>query len=75
VSANEAFVTAIAALRANLLRSLLTMLGIVIGVAAVITMIAVGSGARSAVMEQIRSLGSNIIILQPGSVTRKPGNG
>ncbi len=69
MSADQAFATAIAALRANLLRSILTMLGIVIGVAAVITMVAVGSGARSAVMEQIRSLGSNIIILQPGSVT------
>ena len=69
MSANEAFATAIAALRANLLRSALTMLGIVIGVAAVIAMVAVGSGARKVVMDQIRSIGSNIIILQPGSVT------
>jgi len=60
---------ALRALRVNKLRSILTMLGIIIGVAAVITMIAVGAGAQSQVEEQIKSLGSNLIILLPGSVT------
>ncbi|MFN7085186.1 MAG: ABC transporter permease [Burkholderiales bacterium] len=60
---------ALRALRVNKLRSILTMLGIIIGVAAVITMIAVGAGAQAQVEEQIKSLGSNLIILLPGSVT------
>lgn len=57
------------ALRANALRSLLTMLGIVIGVAAVIAMMAVGGGAREQVNQQIRSLGANLIQVVPGNVT------
>jgi putative ABC transport system permease protein len=60
---------ALNALRVNKLRSMLTMLGIIIGVAAVITMIAVGGGARARVEEQMRSLGSNVMILIPGSTT------
>ena len=54
---------ALKALRTNTLRSALTMLGIVIGVAAVIVMIAVGSGARMQVEAQIRSLGANLMIV------------
>ena len=60
---------AVRALRVNLLRSALTMLGIVIGVGAVITMVAVGSGAQARVAEQIQSLGSNMIIVLSGSIT------
>ena len=60
---------ALGALRANKLRSALTMLGIIIGVAAVIVMIAVGSGARARVDEQIRALGSNLIIIFSASPT------
>ncbi len=60
---------AVRALRVNGLRSALTVLGIVIGVGAVITMVAVGDGARARVAEQIRSLGSNLIIVLPGTVT------
>ncbi len=60
---------ALQALRANKLRSALTMLGIIIGVAAVIVMIAVGRGAQSRVEEQIRALGANIIMVQSGSTT------
>jgi putative ABC transport system permease protein len=60
---------AIRALRVNKLRSALTMLGIVIGVGAVITMIAVGSGAQARVAEQIASLGSNMIVILSGSTT------
>jgi putative ABC transport system permease protein len=59
---------AIRALRVNKLRSSLTMLGIVIGVGAVITMAAVGAGAHARVLEQFESLGSNTILVRPGSV-------
>jgi putative ABC transport system permease protein len=55
------------AIRANLLRSALTMLGIVIGVAAVIALVAIGSGAQKQVAEQIGALGANLILVQPGS--------
>jgi putative ABC transport system permease protein len=60
---------ALRALRVNKLRSILTMLGIIIGVGAVITMIAIGSGAQAQVEEQIKALGTNLIIVLPGSVT------
>jgi putative ABC transport system permease protein len=59
---------AMQALRVNKLRSLLTMLGIVIGVAAVIAMIAIGGGAQQRVQDQIASLGSNLLIVVPGSI-------
>ena len=59
---------ALQALKVNKLRSALTMLGIIIGVAAVIAMIAVGSGAQTRVKEQISSLGSNLMIILPGSL-------
>jgi putative ABC transport system permease protein len=58
------------ALAANTLRSILTMLGIIIGVAAVITMIAVGQGATNRVQEQMKGLGSNIMLVLPGGVTQ-----
>jgi len=57
------------ALASNALRSILTMLGIIIGVAAVITMIAVGAGATARVQDQMKSLGSNIMLVIPGGVT------
>jgi putative ABC transport system permease protein len=58
---------ALRALRVNKLRSTLTMLGIIIGVGAVIAMVGVGSGAQARVAEQIQSLGSNLIIVLSGS--------
>ena len=57
------------ALSVNKMRSGLTMLGIIIGVAAVITMLAVGKGARNKISEQISAVGSNLIIVIPGSTT------
>ncbi|MEO6525818.1 MAG: ABC transporter permease [Gemmatimonadaceae bacterium] len=57
---------ALGALRANKLRSLLTMLGIVIGVAAVIAVVALGTGAQSAVKERISSLGTTLLTVMPG---------
>jgi len=53
-------------IRRNLLRSFLTILGIVIGVAAVITMVTVGNGATQAISSQISSLGTNLLMLRPG---------
>jgi putative ABC transport system permease protein len=60
---------ALRSLRVNKLRSALTMLGIIIGVGAVIAMVAVGAGATARVAEQIQSLGSNLIIVLSGSIT------
>ena len=60
---------ALRALRVNKLRSALTMLGIIIGVGAVIAMVGVGSGAQARVAEQIQSLGSNLIIVLSGSTS------
>jgi len=53
-------------IRRNILRSVLTTLGVVIGVAAVITMVTLGNGATQAVSDQISSLGSNLMIMRPG---------
>ena len=60
---------ALRALRRNKMRSVLTALGIIIGVAAVIATVAIGSDARSAVEAQIASLGQNILLIFPGSTT------
>lgn len=58
------------ALRRNRLRSTLTMLGVIIGVAAVIAMLAIGQGAQAAIQAQIASLGANALIIQPGSTSQ-----
>ncbi|MEO8333716.1 MAG: ABC transporter permease [bacterium] len=62
----EIISVALGALRANKLRSLLTMLGIVIGVAAVIAVVALGAGAQSAVKDRISSLGTTLLTVMPG---------
>jgi len=62
-------------MRRNLMRSFLTMLGIVIGVSAVVTMVTLGNGAASAVSEQISSLGSNLLIAMPGQRMMGPDRG
>jgi putative ABC transport system permease protein len=61
--------SALRALASNKLRSMLTMLGIIIGVGAVITMIAVGQGATNRVQEQLKGLGSNVMLVIPGGLT------
>ncbi|TMJ03500.1 MAG: FtsX-like permease family protein [Alphaproteobacteria bacterium] len=63
----EAFRIGLRSLRANKMRSFLTILGIIIGVASVITMVAVGAGAQTRVAEQIRSLGANVLMVVPGA--------
>ena len=70
MNALAALRSALKALAANALRSVLTMLGIIIGVAAVITMIAVGRGATERVQEQMKGLGSNIMLVLPGGVSQ-----
>ena len=63
----ECFGMALNALLANKLRSLLTMLGIIIGVGAVIAMVSIGMGVRTSVADSFASLGSNMLIVMPGS--------
>ena len=68
------FFLALRSIRRNLLRSFLTILGIVIGVSAVITMVTLGNGATLAVQNQISSLGSNLLMVRPGQ-RQGPGGG
>ena len=62
----ETFAVALSSIRANTLRSILTMLGIIIGVGAVITMVALGTGAQKAVEERIAALGANVFTVFAG---------
>ena len=64
-----AFRIAVRALGRNKLRSFLTMMGIIIGVGAVIAMVAIGEGAKALVRQQIASLGTNLLVILPGTVT------
>ena len=61
---------ALRALANNKLRGFLTMLGIIIGVASVITMLAIGQGSKKSIQEQISEMGSNMIMIQPGGDMR-----
>src|SRR5215510_12257665 len=67
---DEIFHVALQAIRANKLRSFLTMLGIIIGVGAVITMVALGSGAQKAVQARIQALGPTLLTVFPGQSFR-----
>jgi putative ABC transport system permease protein len=66
----ESLATALRSLRANKVRSGLTMLGIVIGVAAVIAMLSVGQGAQATITSQIQSIGSNLLFVMPRAATQ-----
>jgi putative ABC transport system permease protein len=70
INVNSTFKIALRALWVNKMRSFLTMLGIIIGVGAVITMLAVGTGASEKIAEQIASVGSNLLMVIPGSITQ-----
>ena len=63
----EIVIVALSALRANKMRSFLTMLGIVIGVAAVIAMVAIGKGAQKSISDRIAGLGTTLLTVRPGS--------
>jgi macrolide transport system ATP-binding/permease protein len=66
-SLHEALVTAWRSLQVNIFRTTLTLLGIIIGVAAVIAMLAVGEGSRQKVLDRISSFGTNLMLIQPGA--------
>jgi putative ABC transport system permease protein len=68
MSLGEAWLVAMDALRANRLRSALTMLGVVIGVAAVVILVAIGTGTKEKVEQQVEGLGSNLLLIVPGQV-------
>ncbi|NSW76427.1 MAG: ABC transporter permease [Candidatus Atribacteria bacterium] len=72
MNVSESFRTAIFNLMANKLRSFLTMLGIIIGIAAVVTMTGLGQGMRSQVVGEISSLGSNLLTVIPGRARQTP---
>ncbi|MEV4174550.1 ABC transporter permease [Nonomuraea sp. NPDC049709] len=65
----EALVMALEALRVNRLRSVLTMLGVIIGVLAVVILVAIGTGAKDEIEKQISGLGTNIILVVPGRIS------
>src|SRR4030042_1937568 len=69
----ETILLAIRAIRRNVLRSALTILGIVIGVAAVIIMVTLGNGATAQVKQEVSSLGSNLLQIMPGQGFHGPG--
>jgi macrolide transport system ATP-binding/permease protein len=66
-SVQEALVTAWRSLRVNIFRTILTLLGIIIGVAAVVAMLAVGEGSRQKVLDRISSFGTNLMLIRPGA--------
>ncbi|WP_159915439.1 MacB family efflux pump subunit [Pantoea sp. 18069] len=70
----EATKTAMRALRANMFRSILTLLGIVIGVASVIAMLAIGDGAKQTVIDRIGAMGSNLLLVRPGAPNQRGFN-
>ena len=70
----EAAKTALRALRANKFRTALTLLGIIIGVASVVTMLAVGSGSKQDVLDRITSMGTNLLSVRPGAPGIRPGD-
>ena len=64
------FKIAVKALNRNKLRAILTMLGIIIGIAAVICMLAIGQGSKDSIKAQISEMGSNMIMIHPGNMQR-----
>jgi macrolide transport system ATP-binding/permease protein len=66
-SVQEALVTAGRSLQVNIFRTILTLLGIIIGVSAVVAMLAVGEGSRQKVLDRISSFGTNLILIRPGA--------
>lgn len=67
----EALRMSLSALTSNLFRTVLTLLGIVIGVASVITMLAIGDGARQSIVDRISSMGSNLLLVRPGAPNQR----
>ena len=72
---SEAANMALRALRANIFRTVLTLLGIMIGVGSVVAMLAIGEGAKQAVIQQIGSMGTNLLLIRPGGHNMRGYNG
>src|SRR3546814_13378621 len=66
---------AVQALRSNLLRTLLALLGIIIGVASVVAMLAIGEGARKSVLDRISAMGTNLLLVRPGAPNIRRADG
>ena len=66
---------ALNALKHNKFRAVLTMLGIIIGVASVIAMLSIGQGSKKSIQDQISAMGTNMIFIRPGDDGRGPGGG
>jgi putative ABC transport system permease protein len=71
----ELVLLAFESLRANLFRAALTMLGIIIGVCAIVLLVSMGSGAKNYIFNEFQSLGTNLIIVQPGKTDKKSAHG
>ncbi|QQS10777.1 MAG: MacB family efflux pump subunit [Rhodospirillales bacterium] len=71
----EAGKMALRALRANLMRTLLTLLGIIIGVASVVAMLAIGDGAKKQVLDRITAMGTNLLLIRPGAPNVRQSGG
>lgn len=71
----EAGRMALQALRGNLLRTLLTLLGIIIGVASVVAMLAIGDGAKQSVLDRITAMGTNLLLVRPGAPNIRRSDG
>jgi macrolide transport system ATP-binding/permease protein len=71
----EAGRMALQALRSNLLRTLLTLLGIIIGVASVVAMLAIGDGAKQSVLDRITAMGTNLLLVRPGAPNIRQAGG
>ncbi|HET7843797.1 MAG TPA: MacB family efflux pump subunit [Xanthomonadales bacterium] len=75
IGIGESIKIALRALRANLFRTALTLLGVVIGVASVVAMLAIGSGSKADVLERIQAMGTNLLIVRPGAPGIRGGGG
>lgn len=71
----ELIILSISALRRNLARTLLTMLGIIIGIGSVITIMSLGAGSTESIVSNISSYGANVLTVSPGKFRRGPGGG
>ena len=69
---SEAVKMAFRSLRANIFRTALTLLGVVIGVAAVVTMLAIGDGSKANILESMQSMGTNLLLVRPGAPGMRP---
>ncbi len=75
MSYRELIASALTALKSNVLRTLLTMLGIIIGIASVILIVSLGAGATQTITNQISSFGTNLVVVIPGSISQGGGAG